>query len=404
MKLGEPMRRLSGDSVVYGLGQVLGKGVNLLLVPILTRTLMKQQFGVSDLVTSYAATLLLVLVFGMDGALARFFYEQPDREARIRMVSSSFVFRLVLGVTVGGALALVAGPLAEHLLGGAVYAKYLRIGVLTLPFTLFCLFSNDVLRVTFQPWKFIALNMAQAVLVGGLTLFLVLGRHLGVAGVLYGKLLGDAGTALLGLVLCRHSLKPRFSRTLLKRMLAYGTPLVPVSFAYGVIGFVDRFTLQRHAPLETVAAYGVAMKFFVVVNMLLSAFNLAFGPWAFAHARQPNAGVLFARVFMVFVALASLLALACGLFAPALVALLATHAYADAAAPAFWLAFAAVAQGAYYVAALGINLSLRTPLLVWTAGGAALVATLANLVLTPRFGAEGAAIAAPSGAIARSRR
>jgi O-antigen/teichoic acid export membrane protein len=389
----DSLRRLSGDSLVYGFGQVSGKAVNLLLVPVLTRVLIPQQYGVADLVVSYSASALLVLVFGMDGALARFFYEQPDREARVRMVSSSFVFRLVTGGTVALLLAAFADPIASRLLGGAVYAKYLRIGAAALPFTLFTLFSNDVLRVTFQPWKFIALNVSQTLLVGGLTLYFVLARHLGVAGALYGKLFGDAAAALLGLALCRHSLKPRFSRTLLRRMLAYGLPLVPVSIAYAVIGFVDREALQRTASLDAVGVYAVAMKFFAVITMGVSAFNLAFGPFAYARAQEPDAPTLFARVFALYVAVASLGALLVGVFAPAIVGLLATKSYAEAARPALWLGFAAVAQGAYAVAALGINLSLRTPLLGGIAGAAAVVAIVANQWLVPRFGAEGAAIA-----------
>ena len=73
--------------------------------------------------------------------------------------------------------------------------------------------------------------------------------------------------------------------------------------------------------------------------------------------------------------------------------LLATREYAEAARPAQWLAFAAVAQGAYYVSALGINLSLRNHWLAVSTGGAAVAAAVANLVLVPRFGAEGAAAA-----------
>jgi O-antigen/teichoic acid export membrane protein len=389
----ESLRRLTGDSLVYGLGQVGGKVVNLLLVPVLTRVLVPQQYGVADLVTAYSASALLVLVFGMDSALARFFYEQPDREARIRMASSSFVWRVVTGGTLALLLAFFAAPVAGRLLGGEVYAKYLRIGALTIPFTLLTLFANDVLRVTFQPWKFIALNVSQTLLVGGLTLYFVLARHLGVAGVLYGKLGGDAIAAALGLVLCRHSLKPRFSRTTLRRMLAFGLPLVPVSIAYGVIGFVDREALQRTASLEAVGIYGVAMKFFAVITMGVQAFNLAFGPFAYARAHEPDAPKLYARVFALYLALASLGALAVGVFAPGIVAVLATPRYAAAAGPALWLAFAAVAQGAYAVAVLGITLSLRTPLLGGIAAAAAVVAIAANQVLTPRLGAEGAAMA-----------
>lgn len=393
MTVRESLQRLSGEAVIYGVGQVSGRAVNLLLVPILTRALLKQQYGVVDLVAGYSASVLLLLVFGMDGALARFFYQQPDRAARVRMTSSSFAFRLVTGGSVALALAALAGPLAGGLLGDPVYAKYLRLGALTLPCTLIVLWCNDLLRVTFQPWKFVALNVSQLALVGGLTLFFVLGRGLGVAGVLYGKLAGDALAAGLGLVLCRHHLRPKLDLGILRPMLGYGLPLVPVAFAYGVIGSIDRWALQRWASLDEVGTYALALKFFAVVTMGVSAFQLAFMPIAFARAKDPDAPRLYARVLGLYVAVATAGALACGLAAPLAIRLLATREYAEAARPALWLGFAAVAQGAYYVCALGINLSLQNSWLAVSTGGAALVAAVANVALVPRFGAEGAAAA-----------
>jgi O-antigen/teichoic acid export membrane protein len=389
----DALRRLTGESLIYGLGQVGGRVVNLLLVPVLTRWLTPEAFGVADLVLAYSQTVLLVLVFGMDGALARLFYDQPDREARVRMVSSSLLFRVATGTAVALALALGVVPLAAPWLAGEAYRKYLTIGAITLPFTLLSLFANDVLRVTFQPWKFIALNLTQTLAVGGLTLALVLGRDLGVVGVLYGKLGGEALTAGLGLVLCRHTLRWRFDRGTLRRMLGYGLPLVPVSFAYGVITAADRFFLQRTHPLTEVGMYAVAMKFFALATMGVSAFQLAFGPFAFARARAPEAPRLYARVFSLYVGVGCLGALAVVAFAPQILRLLAPSDYAAAVGPALWLTFAAVAQGAYYVAALGIGLSMRTALLGWAAAGAALVAVAANAVLTPALGAGGAAIA-----------
>lgn len=396
----EALTRLGGESMIYGLGQVSGRAVNLLLVPILTRWLTPEAYGVSDLVLAYAQMALLVLVFGMDGALARLFYELPDREARVRMVSTSLVFRAVTGVAAAALLALVVIPLAAPVMAGEAYRKYLTIGAVTLPFTLITLFANDVLRVTFQPWKFIALNVAQTLLVGGLTLVLVLGRDLGVVGVLYGKLGGDAITAALGLFLCRHSIRPRFDRETLRRMLAYGAPLVPSSFAYGVILAVDRFVLQRSHGLEEVGIYAVAMKFFALATMAIAAFQLAYHPFAYARAHAPEAPRLFSRVLSLYAAIASLGGLVIAAFAPELVRVLAPPTYAAAASPALWLTFAAVAHGAYTVTGLGIGLSQRTTLLVWSAGGAALVAVLANIALTPALGALGAAQATFAGYLA----
>jgi len=393
----EALRRLGGESLVYGLGAVGGRAVQLLLVPVLTRALRPDVFGVGELVVAYAQTALLVLVFGMDGALARFFHYEPDREARVRMASTSFAFRVVSGLAAAAALAAFAGPLAGALVGGEAYAKYLRIGAATLPATLVVLYANDVLRVTFQPWKFILLNLVQTALVGGLSILFVVGMGQGVAGMLYGRLGGDAASAVLGLALVRRYVRPHFDRATLARMLHYGAPTVPAAFAFGAIGAMDRFFLQRARSLEEVGVYAVAVKFFAVASMGVSAFAMAYGPFAFARAADPQAPRLFARVFGAYVAAGSLGALALGLFAPEALAVLVPEAYRAAAGPATALAFAAVALGAYTAASVGVGIALRTPLLVWCAAAAAAASLVANAALVPRFGAAGAAAATLAG-------
>jgi O-antigen/teichoic acid export membrane protein len=92
-------------------------------------------------------------------------------------------------------------------------------------------------------------------------------------------------------------------------------------------------------------------------------------------------------------AVASLGALLVSCFVPEALAVLVPPAYAPAARPALWLAFAAVALGAYTVASLGIGLALRTPLLAWCSGSGALVGLVLQWAWTPRFGPLGAAAA-----------
>ena len=110
---------------MYGLGQALGRAVQLLLVPVLTRLLVPAEFGIAELIAGYMGTAILVLVFGMDGALARLFYEEQDREARIRMVSTSLVFRLAVSAAAAALVFLFAAPLSAGLLHGEGYRKYL---------------------------------------------------------------------------------------------------------------------------------------------------------------------------------------------------------------------------------------------------------------------------------------
>jgi O-antigen/teichoic acid export membrane protein len=389
----EALKRLTGESIVYGLGQAGGRAVQLLLVPILTRVLSQQAYGVADALLAYAQFALLLLVVGMDAALARFFYQEPDAESRRTMISSSLAFRLSVGALFA-ALTIPAGPwLASVLLGSPDYAKYVRVAAASVPITLLLLFANDVLRVTFQPWKFVVLNLLDVVLVAGLSLVFVVVQKVGVVGVLYGKLLGDLLVLPLAAVLLRHSVPARFDRAVLRRMLRYGAPFVPGALAYGVMSSADRWFLVRTRSLEEVAVYAVAAKFFAALMLLVSAFQLAFGPFAFARAQEPGAPRLFARILGLYVTVASLGALALALFAPEALALLVPPSYRGAALPAAWLAFAAAAYGAYYVAALGATLALRSEAVAITSLVAAAVAVAAHAWLTPRYGPPGAGAA-----------
>ena len=45
----ETLKRLGAESIVYGFGQVTGRAVQLLLVPILTRALTRGEYGIGEL-------------------------------------------------------------------------------------------------------------------------------------------------------------------------------------------------------------------------------------------------------------------------------------------------------------------------------------------------------------------
>jgi O-antigen/teichoic acid export membrane protein len=390
-------RRFAVDSLVYSIGQFSGRATQVLLVPILTRALHPGAYAVTDVVIAYSQSVILLLVFGLDGALARHFYEAEDHEVRSEMVSASLAFRLFTSLPLVVLIWLAAGPLAAFGLGDATYAKYIRVAAVNLPLTLMVLFSLDVLRVTFQPWKFVTVSLIQTLLTTGLSILFVIQRDAGVVGVLYGRLVGDGVAALAGLILIRHTIRPHLNLDWLHRMLAYGGPMVPGIFAFGWIASIDRYALQRWRGLDAVAEYAVAMKFFALVSFVVSAFNLAFAPHAFAQSREPGSSGRLARQIEVLALLVFGAALTAALCAPVIVAVLAPASYAGAGRPAVWLAFAAAAWGMYAMFSIPVALSLRTGSLTIAAFVGAALATIAHAIVTPRWGAEGAAIATSIG-------
>lgn len=393
MNVREIIARLTSQSFVYGLGQAGGRLIQLILVPLLTRVFRPAEYGVIELVMLIFAIVSLLAVSGMDASLARFFYELPDRTSKRVMATTSAMHRVLTGILLGGILIFAAPQISALVLGSPDYAKYVRIIGLTLPFSGLYLFANEALRVTFQPWKYIVLNAFEMTTVGVLTIYFVLVRDFSVSGVLYARLIADVLATGAALVLLRHTLTVRGSMVHLKAMIRYGFPLVPVALTYSVLTYADRQVLLHMGSLADVGVYSVAVKLAAPVMLTVTAFNLAWGPMAFANAADPHAGRLYSWVLSLYAAAGSVLALGVALFAPEILSVFVPEAYRGAATAGGLLAFGAVAHGAYYIAALGTNLEKKNEWLVVTTGAAAVVTLALAVTLVRPYGGAGVAAA-----------
>jgi len=394
---GPLLRKLTGQSVVYGIGQAAARAVQVVLVPVFTHAFAPAEYGVIEMVgvVTWIATFLVVA--GTDAALARLFYEPENAFGRQTMVSTLGMWRAGIALTIAALLFALAPFLSQEVLRSPDYVKYVRIAAASLPFTVFVFFQNDVLRVTFQPLKFILLNVVETALVAGLSILFVVGMHREVAGVFYGRLIGDGLAALFGFVLIRHSLVPRFDRAMLASALRFGLPLVPAGIAFWAISFVDRTILARYADLTAVGVYAVAVRLGTLMMFGISAFQLAWGPFAYSHEHDPNAKGLFARVFTLYAASASGIALALGLFAHELLSVLVPASYEGAATPGALLVFGVVAFGGYTVAGLGSNLAKQPRNQSIAAVVAAVVTVALALALVVPYKLVGVAVATLAG-------
>src|ERR1700746_3211778 len=96
------LSQLGRDSVVYGLGAILAKGIAFFLLPVYTRIFSPADYGAIELLTVIAAFLSALLVMGMDSAQSFYFFEQKDQgaPAQARLVGAILQWRLVWGAAV----------------------------------------------------------------------------------------------------------------------------------------------------------------------------------------------------------------------------------------------------------------------------------------------------------------
>ena len=76
------LKKLAGETAVYGLSTILARIVNFLFVPIYTRLLLPEQYGVVTELSAYIAMLQVLLVMGLETGCFRFASKEgadPDK-------------------------------------------------------------------------------------------------------------------------------------------------------------------------------------------------------------------------------------------------------------------------------------------------------------------------------------
>src|SRR5207253_7565913 len=74
----------------------------------------------------------------------------------------------------------------------AQYANLFRLGIAVLPFSLLQWVFSQILRLTFRPRLYALLNFSLATLSALVSVYLVVVAHMGLAGALWGTLVGTA--------------------------------------------------------------------------------------------------------------------------------------------------------------------------------------------------------------------
>ncbi len=387
------VRRLGGDAIAYGLGGVASKGLTLLAVPVLTRVLSPESYGVLDFVTIVVGFLTAFIIAGTDSAQSFFFYHKADSaQDRRDTISATAQWRTLVGpvllvVTIPTLWfgVEVLGSRSIWILVWAGLAAW--IGAIAAGFA-------DVCRLRFEPWRFVTLSTLAS---GGGTL---LGLSIVLlTGQIYGYFSGAALGALLSLGAGAYLLRGSFSvrpivTASIRRQVTFGAPLLPAALSVYVLNGADRYVLQVYRPAAELGVYGVAAKVAILVLLGVETFRKAFWPFAMEALQDAQRGpVVFRTGARIYAGAGAAMIVYLTWLAPFLVAVLGGDAYAEAGGLVAYLLWPSVLYGYYMLASGGIWKSEKTGVAAWLGLAAAAFNVLLNFLLVPSFGMKGAAIA-----------
>jgi O-antigen/teichoic acid export membrane protein len=390
----QSLKSLSKDSLVYALPTVLQRSLGLITLPIYSRILAPEDYGIMGMMAAITCFVGMFIPTDWDAAVALCYHDAADERDRRSGVTTWVYFHFSVALVLAIGLWLASQWIAASFLGSpeARPLVYLLAGINLLGTGTWPI-AWTLLRIQKRKWSVAGILTSYLLLSMALSLLLVVVFRRGVQGIYLGGLLASVPLFLVSVWTIRFWLPLRwFSLTHLWKLLAVGLPYLPMTVSVWLTGSLNRFFLERYHGLADVGILSIATSLAAGVWIMVLAFQHAWWPFAIALKDDADGRPVFVQ------ALTSYLLISCGaaatltVFTPELLSVLTPERYHAAATMVGYTVMTAVASGACSIAALGVTLAKKPAFIAWVAAIGAAVAVLLNVLLVPRLGITGAAL------------
>jgi len=372
------------------MGQAATRLLGFLLIPLYTRFLTTDDYGILAVVLILPQILGDVSNLGIISAFYRFYFDTAIEENGL-VISNTFLFNAVSTLITFALLAAGSSWVSELILGSGDYALLVQVLFAFLLARSQNDFAAALLRVERKAFLYSVITVVRVAVNLAATILLVARFHFGVLGVLLGQLVPEVLLlAFLQILVVAPRFRFGFSLDLLRRMVRFGLPLTPVSIASWVVNSVPVSVLARLSTLTESGLYSMGYKFgALILSFVVAPFQLGWSPIAYAKAGDSDAPRLYARVFTYLSAVLVFAVVGISLTAGDLIRLMATPAYYPAQEVVLAVALGAAAHGLYYFFSLLINIDRKTYLntIIWS--GALVIGLGMTTILAPKYGRIG---------------
>jgi O-antigen/teichoic acid export membrane protein len=391
-----PIRELVRHTAIYGLGSVGASLISFVLIPVYTRYLGPEEYGVLALLLLAHAVLSRVYDLGLTNAVGRFYFDyQGPTAARAlgEMVSTTLIFLAAYGGLATAVVWASAPSLASVLAGDPRLAGLVRIVGVSLLFEALAVPALTLIRMEERSTLWVAVSVMRVSGALLLNVYLVAFARLGVAGVLVSQALVNTLVFVVTAVPLARCTPLAFRPHVLRKMLAFGLPFLPVLLGILVIDLSDRYFLQRLRSTAEVGVYALGSKFGQVTMIAVGAFSLGWAPLRYRIFERADAKEVYVRILNLFASAAALGVVLMSVFGDEIVRLTTTPPFFAGARVIPFVCASYALYGVHLLVATGMGVTKRTLGLTTAVAAAAGLNVAGNLLLIPPYGMMGAAVA-----------
>lgn len=300
------LRKLAGQTAIYGISSIVARLLNYLLTPYLTRIMTPSEYGVVTDMYALIPFALVVLTMGMETGYFRFAGKAENAEQKRAIFSTTWAAVSYIAIAFMSIVLLfnndiaVATDYADHPSYVWIVAAIIALDVITsIPFAR--------LREQGKAARFVVVRVVSVVVNVAMCLFFygalphlatgggvfasIYNPEFGAGYVFVANLIASLVTLLILLPSCGGVI-PRVEWKLFRSILIYSLPLLVSGIAGTANEFIDRQMIKYLMPedmaMSALGIYGAVVKIGVVLLLFTQMYRFAAEPFFLAGFKKDD--------------------------------------------------------------------------------------------------------------------
>ncbi len=389
------LRRVFKGASIFSMGEVLIKSSAFFLIPLYTRFLTPEDYGMVGYLQVFFQVGTVLLAFGFYGAQTLYFYENRNNKTEL----GEFFFSINIVPIAIGLLIFIPMSIMGFVfnwsfgLSGIPFHPLLNIVMWTV---LFQVLAQNVISFYQSQQRYAITTLLQICLfflVNGFTILLIVGFTWGVLGQVAGFFLGT----LLFIFSTYWTYLRHFSWKISTKALRYaalfGAPVVINTLAAVIHNVIDRIILEGFVAMDDLGIYTLGFSIGSALNMFIMAFNQAYQPMFFQlmSSNRGDKEYQIIRTFKVWLIMMTAIAVIGILFGGPFLKIFVGPRFFATIHIFPWIILAVFLGSFYFFFSSAIFFFKKTKYLPFITGISAAINIGLNLLLIPRWGIIGSA-------------
>ena len=387
---------------IYMFGDILRRGVSLIMLPIYTRYLTPADYGVVELLSMVLDVAAIIFSARAGQAVFRFYCTAKSENQKKEVIVSALLLSAVMSGLGTLAVIILSGPLAIAVFSDVGYKSLISLFAITLFLGPLIEIPLVHIRARQKPWLFLLFSIIKLALQLSLNIYFVVVLELHVEGVIYSAVISGV---IMAAVLTGYSIsKTGFnaSISITRSLFSFSLPLKLAALGSFYMTFGDRYVLNIYSDLTQVGIYSLGYKFgFILLMLTWDPFQKLWDSEKYEIFKKDNAQYLYQKVFIYTSSILIFVGLCIALFTKDLLRIMADPAFLDAYKIVPIIVVAYIFQAWTKYCNMGILIKNKTMQIAYGEMVGVIVITLAYFTLIPLYGIYGAAWSTVAGFAAR---